>query len=171
MSVDIEFWNKPSACLQNIVAVPDLFVSIHLSSSGVKSLPTASMLIWTLSLSLKSALNQSMRYLERTASDLPVSLPVQLNLKSSLKLKFNPLLSFTFSSLQNKVLAVIEAIEAAQYLISHNATHLINQVKGRSLSLCSWMADYVLLTLSSVLISHRKLLNLQAPLLATSINI
>uniref|UniRef100_A0A674NPW0 Prominin 1a n=1 Tax=Takifugu rubripes TaxID=31033 RepID=A0A674NPW0_TAKRU len=45
-----------------------------------------------------SALNQSMRYLERTASDLP-----------------------------NKVLAVIEAIEAAQYLISHNATHLINQ--------------------------------------------
>uniref|UniRef100_A0A674NAB7 Prominin 1a n=1 Tax=Takifugu rubripes TaxID=31033 RepID=A0A674NAB7_TAKRU len=28
---------------------------------------------------------------------------------------------------QNKVLAVIEAIEAAQYLISHNATHLINQ--------------------------------------------
>uniref|UniRef100_H2ST70 Prominin 1a n=1 Tax=Takifugu rubripes TaxID=31033 RepID=H2ST70_TAKRU len=47
---------------------------------------------------LSSALNQSMRYLERTASDLP-----------------------------NKVLAVIEAIEAAQYLISHNATHLINQ--------------------------------------------
>ncbi|TNM98921.1 hypothetical protein fugu_013485 [Takifugu bimaculatus] len=47
---------------------------------------------------LMSALNQSMRYLERTASDLP-----------------------------NKVLAVIEAIEAAQYLISHNATHLINQ--------------------------------------------
>ncbi|XP_029702695.1 prominin-1-A isoform X8 [Takifugu rubripes] len=46
----------------------------------------------------RSALNQSMRYLERTASDLP-----------------------------NKVLAVIEAIEAAQYLISHNATHLINQ--------------------------------------------
>uniref|UniRef100_H3D685 Prominin 1a n=1 Tax=Tetraodon nigroviridis TaxID=99883 RepID=H3D685_TETNG len=45
-----------------------------------------------------SALNQSMRYLERTASDLP-----------------------------NKVLAVIEAIEAAQYVISHNATHLINR--------------------------------------------
>ncbi|XP_074529577.1 prominin-1-A isoform X4 [Halichoeres trimaculatus] len=46
----------------------------------------------------RSALNQSMRFLERTASDLP-----------------------------NKVLAVIEAIEAAQYLISQNATQIINQ--------------------------------------------
>ncbi|XP_053179388.1 prominin-1-A [Scomber japonicus] len=45
-----------------------------------------------------SALNQSMRFLERTASDLP-----------------------------NKVLAVLEAIEIAQYLISQNATHLIKQ--------------------------------------------
>ncbi|XP_013884249.1 prominin-1-A isoform X2 [Austrofundulus limnaeus] len=45
-----------------------------------------------------SALNQSMRFLERTASDLP-----------------------------NKVLAVLDAIEAAQYLISQNATLLINQ--------------------------------------------
>uniref|UniRef100_A0A8D3A8A8 Prominin 1a n=1 Tax=Scophthalmus maximus TaxID=52904 RepID=A0A8D3A8A8_SCOMX len=49
-----------------------------------------------------SALNQSMRFLERTASDLP-----------------------------NKVLAVLEAIEAAQYLISRNATHLINQESGK----------------------------------------
>ncbi|KAI4818923.1 hypothetical protein KUCAC02_004213 [Chaenocephalus aceratus] len=49
-----------------------------------------------------SALNQSMRFLERTASDLP-----------------------------NKVLAVLEAIEAAQYLISQNATHLINQETGK----------------------------------------
>uniref|UniRef100_A0A3B4ZFG0 Prominin-1-A-like n=1 Tax=Stegastes partitus TaxID=144197 RepID=A0A3B4ZFG0_9TELE len=49
-----------------------------------------------------SSLNQSMRFLERTASDLP-----------------------------NKVLAVIEATEAAQYLISHNATHLINQETGK----------------------------------------
>ncbi|XP_034546583.1 prominin-1-A [Notolabrus celidotus] len=49
-----------------------------------------------------SALNQSMRFLERTASDLP-----------------------------NKVLAVIEAIEAAQYLISQNATQLINQETGK----------------------------------------
>ncbi|KAM4555195.1 prominin-1-A isoform 1-T2 [Odontesthes bonariensis] len=46
----------------------------------------------------RSALNQSMRFLERTASDLP-----------------------------NKVIAVLESIEAAQYLISHNATLLINQ--------------------------------------------
>uniref|UniRef100_UPI003AAD52E2 prominin-1-A n=1 Tax=Centroberyx gerrardi TaxID=166262 RepID=UPI003AAD52E2 len=46
----------------------------------------------------RSALNQSMRFLERTASDLP-----------------------------NKVLAVINAIEAAQYLISQNATQLINR--------------------------------------------
>ncbi|XP_062281774.1 prominin-1-A [Scomber scombrus] len=45
-----------------------------------------------------SALNQSMRFLERTASDLP-----------------------------NKVLAVLEAIEIAQFLISQNATHLIKQ--------------------------------------------
>ncbi|KAF0040020.1 hypothetical protein F2P81_008255 [Scophthalmus maximus] len=51
---------------------------------------------------LCSALNQSMRFLERTASDLP-----------------------------NKVLAVLEAIEAAQYLISRNATHLINQESGK----------------------------------------
>ncbi|XP_060903625.1 prominin-1-A isoform X10 [Labrus mixtus] len=49
-----------------------------------------------------SALNQSMRFLERTASDLP-----------------------------NKVLAVIEAIEAAQYLISQNATQIINQETGK----------------------------------------
>uniref|UniRef100_A0A8C9XVI1 Prominin 1a n=1 Tax=Sander lucioperca TaxID=283035 RepID=A0A8C9XVI1_SANLU len=45
-----------------------------------------------------SALNQGIRFLERTASDLP-----------------------------NKVLAIIDAIEAAQYLISQNATHLINR--------------------------------------------
>uniref|UniRef100_A0AAQ5XXS4 Prominin 1 b n=1 Tax=Amphiprion ocellaris TaxID=80972 RepID=A0AAQ5XXS4_AMPOC len=49
-----------------------------------------------------SALNQSMRFLERTASDLP-----------------------------NKVLAILDAIEAAQYLISHNATHLISQETGK----------------------------------------
>ncbi|XP_032383223.1 prominin-1-A isoform X3 [Etheostoma spectabile] len=46
----------------------------------------------------RSALNQSIRFLERTASDLP-----------------------------NKVLAVLDAIKAAQYLISQNATHLINR--------------------------------------------
>ncbi|XP_041846116.1 prominin-1-A isoform X3 [Melanotaenia boesemani] len=46
----------------------------------------------------RSSLNQSMRFLERTASDLP-----------------------------NKVIAVLDAIEAAQYLISHNATLLVNQ--------------------------------------------
>nr|XP_057920986.1 prominin-1-A isoform X1 [Doryrhamphus excisus] len=46
----------------------------------------------------RSALNQSMRFLERTASDLP-----------------------------NKVLAVLDAVDAVQYLISHNATHLINR--------------------------------------------
>ncbi|CAL8354709.1 unnamed protein product [Merluccius merluccius] len=46
----------------------------------------------------RSALNQSMRFLERTASDLP-----------------------------NRVLAVLNALDAAQYLISQNATHLINQ--------------------------------------------
>ncbi|XP_069557808.1 prominin-1-A isoform X5 [Brachyistius frenatus] len=49
-----------------------------------------------------SALNQSMRFLERTASDLP-----------------------------NKVLAILEAIHAAQYLISHNATLLINRETGK----------------------------------------
>ncbi|XP_044061984.1 prominin-1-A isoform X3 [Siniperca chuatsi] len=50
----------------------------------------------------RSALNQSMRFLERTASDLP-----------------------------NKVLAVLDAIEAAQYLISQNSTHLINRETGK----------------------------------------
>ncbi|XP_068448938.1 prominin-1-A isoform X7 [Clinocottus analis] len=49
-----------------------------------------------------SALNQSMRFLERTTTDLP-----------------------------NKVLAVLDAIEAAQYLISQNATHLINRETGK----------------------------------------
>ncbi|XP_023264323.1 prominin-1-A-like isoform X6 [Seriola lalandi dorsalis] len=50
----------------------------------------------------RSALNQSMRFLERTASDLP-----------------------------NKVLAVLDAIEAAQYLISQNASHLIKRETGK----------------------------------------
>ncbi|KAM4621252.1 prominin-1-A [Polymixia lowei] len=50
----------------------------------------------------RSSLNQSMRFLERTASDLP-----------------------------NKVLAVLNAIEAAQYLISQNATHLVNRETER----------------------------------------
>ncbi|XP_062416470.1 prominin-1-A isoform X1 [Pungitius pungitius] len=45
----------------------------------------------------RSALNQSIRFLERTASDLP-----------------------------NKVLALLDAIKAAQDLVSHNATSLIN---------------------------------------------
>lgn len=45
-----------------------------------------------------SALNQSMRFLERTASDLP-----------------------------NKILAVLDAIKAAQFLVSQNATHLISR--------------------------------------------
>uniref|UniRef100_A0A3B3CZF0 Prominin 1a n=1 Tax=Oryzias melastigma TaxID=30732 RepID=A0A3B3CZF0_ORYME len=45
-----------------------------------------------------SALNQSIRFLERTASDL-----------------------------SNKVIAVLDAVEAAQYLISQNVTLLINQ--------------------------------------------
>ncbi|KAM7417206.1 hypothetical protein PAMA_017040 [Pampus argenteus] len=45
-----------------------------------------------------SALNHSMRFLERTASDLP-----------------------------NNVLAVLDAVESAQYLISQNATHLIKR--------------------------------------------
>ncbi|XP_029297225.1 prominin-1-A isoform X3 [Cottoperca gobio] len=49
-----------------------------------------------------SALNQSMRFLERTATDLP-----------------------------NKVLAVLDAIDAAQYLISQNASHLINRETGK----------------------------------------
>uniref|UniRef100_A0A3B4APC7 Prominin 1 b n=1 Tax=Periophthalmus magnuspinnatus TaxID=409849 RepID=A0A3B4APC7_9GOBI len=48
-----------------------------------------------------SALNQSMRYLERTTSDLPVS---------------------------NKVLAVLEAIDTAQFLISQNASDMIRQL-------------------------------------------
>lgn len=91
---------------------------------------TGSMLIWALFVLLKSALNQSMRYLERTASDLPVCQWSQLNLKSSVRFQTNPLRCFTFFALQNKVLAVIEAIEAAQYVISHNATHLINWVKS-----------------------------------------
>ncbi|XP_077433794.1 prominin-1-A isoform X8 [Vanacampus margaritifer] len=50
----------------------------------------------------RSSLNQSMRFLERTASDLP-----------------------------NKVLAILDAINAAQYLISQNATHLINRESAK----------------------------------------
>uniref|UniRef100_A0A3Q1HGT6 Prominin 1 b n=1 Tax=Anabas testudineus TaxID=64144 RepID=A0A3Q1HGT6_ANATE len=49
-----------------------------------------------------SALNQSMRFLERTTSDLP-----------------------------NKVSEVLDAVKAAQDLISYNATHLINQETGK----------------------------------------
>ncbi|XP_062331797.1 prominin-1-A isoform X4 [Osmerus eperlanus] len=46
----------------------------------------------------RSSLNQSIRLLERTASDLP-----------------------------NKINVVLSAIEAAQYLISQNATHIVNE--------------------------------------------
>lgn len=52
---------------------------------------TRSRLICSPSVPLKSALNQSMRYLERTASDLPVGQPVQFNLKPTLRFKTNPL--------------------------------------------------------------------------------
>ncbi|XP_062250058.1 prominin-1-A isoform X3 [Platichthys flesus] len=50
----------------------------------------------------RGALNQSMRFLERTASDL-----------------------------SNKILEVLDAIEAAQQLISQNATQLISRETGR----------------------------------------
>ncbi|XP_040928527.1 prominin-1-A isoform X9 [Betta splendens] len=50
----------------------------------------------------RGALNQSMRFLERTASDLP-----------------------------NKVLEVLDAVDTAQNLISRNATYLINRETGK----------------------------------------
>ncbi|KAM3613304.1 uncharacterized protein V6R79_023685 [Siganus canaliculatus] len=63
----------------------------------------------------RSALNQSMRFLERTASDLP-----------------------------NKVLAVLEAIETAQYLISKNATHLINrETKKFTATIVGYFHQYI----------------------------
>lgn len=105
MSVDIEFWNNPSACLQNILPVPVLFVSCHLSCIWCEiclHLPSFSMLIWAPSVPLKSALNQSMRYLERTASDLPVSPPNQVNLKSSQTSKLNPLFLHIFPHSRTK---------------------------------------------------------------------
>ncbi|XP_061541797.1 prominin-1-A isoform X7 [Phycodurus eques] len=62
-----------------------------------------------------SALNQSMRFLERTASDLP-----------------------------NKVLAVLDAINAAQYLISHNATQLIDRESAKYTSnIVSYFHQYI----------------------------
>uniref|UniRef100_A0A3Q2CZJ4 Prominin 1a n=1 Tax=Cyprinodon variegatus TaxID=28743 RepID=A0A3Q2CZJ4_CYPVA len=62
-----------------------------------------------------SALNQSMRFLERTASDLP-----------------------------NKVTDVLEAIEAAQHLISHNATLLINQeTRKYSATIIGYFNQYI----------------------------
>ncbi|XP_061541801.1 prominin-1-A isoform X10 [Phycodurus eques] len=64
---------------------------------------------------LMSALNQSMRFLERTASDLP-----------------------------NKVLAVLDAINAAQYLISHNATQLIDRESAKYTSnIVSYFHQYI----------------------------
>ncbi|KAM4732877.1 prominin-1-A isoform 5-T6 [Anableps anableps] len=63
----------------------------------------------------RSALNQSMRFLERTASDLP-----------------------------NKVTDVLEAIEAAQHLISQNATLLINQeTKRYSATIIGYFNQYI----------------------------
>uniref|UniRef100_A0A3B3UMF8 Prominin 1a n=1 Tax=Poecilia latipinna TaxID=48699 RepID=A0A3B3UMF8_9TELE len=63
----------------------------------------------------RSALNQSMRFLERTASDLP-----------------------------NKVTDVLEAIEAAQHLISHNATLLINQeTRKYSATIIGYFNQYI----------------------------
>ncbi|XP_047209545.1 prominin-1-A isoform X11 [Girardinichthys multiradiatus] len=63
----------------------------------------------------RSALNQSMRLLERTASDLP-----------------------------NKVIDVLEAIEAAQRLISHNATLLINkETRKYSATIIGYFNQYI----------------------------
>ncbi|XP_027863969.1 prominin-1-A isoform X4 [Xiphophorus couchianus] len=63
----------------------------------------------------RSALNQSMRFLERTASDLP-----------------------------NKVTDVLEAIEAAQHLISQNATLLINQeTRKYSATIIGYFNQYI----------------------------
>lgn len=131
--VDINFGTNPSACLENNVQYQ--FCSCPVTCPVVvwnlsAYLLTFSMLIWLLSVFLKSALNQSMRYLERTASDLPVCQPVQFNLNPALDWRLILFFSSLFFALQNKVLAVIEAIEAAQYVISHNATHLINRVKN-----------------------------------------
>ncbi|XP_043982452.1 prominin-1-A isoform X9 [Gambusia affinis] len=62
-----------------------------------------------------SALNQSMRFLERTASDLP-----------------------------NKVTGVLEAIEAAEHLISQNATLLINQeTRKYSATIIGYFNQYI----------------------------
>uniref|UniRef100_A0A7N9APD8 Prominin 1a n=1 Tax=Mastacembelus armatus TaxID=205130 RepID=A0A7N9APD8_9TELE len=63
----------------------------------------------------QSALNQSMRFLERTASDLP-----------------------------NKVLAVIDGVEAAQYLVSHNATYLVSQeTKKYTATIVGYFQQYI----------------------------
>uniref|UniRef100_A0A672G7M5 Prominin-1-A-like n=1 Tax=Salarias fasciatus TaxID=181472 RepID=A0A672G7M5_SALFA len=62
-----------------------------------------------------SALNQSMRYLERTASDLP-----------------------------NKILAILEAIDAAQLLISKNASHLISRETAKyTATIISYFHQYI----------------------------
>ncbi|XP_016894907.1 prominin-1-A isoform X12 [Cynoglossus semilaevis] len=62
-----------------------------------------------------SALNQSMRFLERTASDLP-----------------------------NKLVAVLDAVEAAQYLISVNSTHLTNQETNKySATIVGYFNQYI----------------------------
>ncbi|KAK7922187.1 hypothetical protein WMY93_009089 [Mugilogobius chulae] len=62
-----------------------------------------------------SALNQSMRYLERTTSDLP-----------------------------NKVLAVIEAIDSAQFLISQNASNLVRQeTKKYTATIVGYFNQYI----------------------------
>ncbi|XP_016894896.1 prominin-1-A isoform X3 [Cynoglossus semilaevis] len=63
----------------------------------------------------RSALNQSMRFLERTASDLP-----------------------------NKLVAVLDAVEAAQYLISVNSTHLTNQETNKySATIVGYFNQYI----------------------------
>ncbi|XP_030594694.1 prominin-1-A [Archocentrus centrarchus] len=62
-----------------------------------------------------SALNQSMRFLERTASDLP-----------------------------NKILAVLDAIKAAQFLVSQNATHLISrETRKYTATIIGYFQQYV----------------------------
>uniref|UniRef100_A0A3Q0SE45 Prominin 1a n=1 Tax=Amphilophus citrinellus TaxID=61819 RepID=A0A3Q0SE45_AMPCI len=63
----------------------------------------------------RSALNQSMRFLERTASDLP-----------------------------NKILAVLDAIKAAQFLVSQNATHLISrETRKYTATIIGYFQQYV----------------------------
>lgn len=78
----------------------------------------------------QSTLSQSIKQLQRTSSDLPVSRRAPLR-------TFDPAVCCSLphvSPFQVKVTNILSAIDAAEYLIAHNASHVVKRVRGYAMS-------------------------------------